>query len=55
MATYKLCKKCKKVSETKKVIRHEGGTEYIDFVCSECGHVESTNINHVHYGNDKYP
>lgn len=52
--TFKLCKKCNRVSEVKKNVRHSAGMEYIEYVCSLCGHVEKTTINHVHYGNDEY-
>ena len=52
MATYKICKNCNKFIETKKKVRYENGIEYIEYVCPECGYVDSSAINHVHYGND---
>lgn len=52
MATYKICKKCKKCVEIKKETQWKSGTEYIEYICPECGYVDKTTINHVHYGND---
>lgn len=52
MATYKICKKCNKFIEVKKTVRYEAGTEYIEYICPECGYVDKSTINHVHYGND---
>lgn len=52
MATLKICKGCGKCVEIKKIVKHEFGNEHITYVCPECGHVEETTINHVHYGND---
>lgn len=52
MATFKVCKKCNKVVEVKKIVRHEFGNEYIEYVCPTCGYIDKTTINHVHYGND---
>lgn len=52
MALYKICKGCNKCVEIKKVVRHEAGNEHIEYICPECGHVDKTTINHVHYGND---
>lgn len=52
MATYKICRGCGKCVEVKKTVRHEFGNEIIEYVCPECGYVDKTTINHVHYGND---
>lgn len=52
MATFKICKKCNKCVAVEKVIIHEGGMEYIKYICPECKYVDQTTINHVHYGND---
>ena len=52
MATYKVCKKCNQVAEMIKKIEHEGGYENIYYICSKCGYVDKSSINHVHYGND---
>lgn len=52
--TLKQCKNCKKVVEIKKTTKEEFGTEYISYSCPNCGYVEKTTINHVHYGNDEY-
>lgn len=52
MPTFKICKKCNKLVEIKKNTKHEFGNEHIEYVCPECGYVDSTTISHVHYGND---
>lgn len=52
MATYKICRGCGKCVEVKKTVRHDFGNEIIEYVCPECGYVDKTTINHVHYGND---
>ena len=53
MATIKICKGCNKCVEVKKVTQYEFGVEIIKFICPECGYVDKSTINHVHYGNDK--
>lgn len=31
----------------------ENGTEFITIHCPNCGYIDKTTINHVHYGNDE--
>lgn len=52
MARYVICEECKKLVEYRPEIKFEGGISYTTFKCSECGHVKTTNINHIHYGQD---
>ena len=54
MATYKMCKKCKKVVEMIKTIDSSFGYDTTIYTCPNCGHEEIQQINRVHYGNDKY-
>ena len=52
MATFVICEKCKECIEYKPETKYEGGTSYTTLVCPKCGHVKSTSVNHIHYGND---
>lgn len=52
MAKYVLCKKCKRSIEKVDTSYTEGGTTYSAYICPHCGHLESTTISHIHYGND---
>lgn len=54
MAIYKICNNCNKFVEIKKKTWYDFGNEHIEYVCPECGHIDKTTINHVHYGNDAY-
>lgn len=52
MAKYAVCEKCGKLYEYNPQTKYEGGTSYSIVTCNHCGHVKTTNKNHVHYGND---
>lgn len=52
MAKFVICEKCKECIEYKPETKYEGGTSYTTLVCPKCGHIKSTSINHIHYGND---
>lgn len=54
MATYKMCKKCKKVVEMIKTTDSSFGYDTTYYVCPNCGHEEIEQINRIHYGNDAY-
>lgn len=53
MATYKMCKKCKKVVEMIKDTSSDFGYDTTIYKCPNCGHIETNQINRVHYGNDE--
>jgi RNase P subunit RPR2 len=48
-----MCKKCKKVVEMKIQITSEFGYDTTYYTCPECGNIEKSQINRVHYGNDE--
>lgn len=52
MATFKMCKKCKQVVEMIKSYNGEFGYDTTYYKCPKCGHVETQQINRIHYGND---
>lgn len=52
MARYKVCENCKKLVEYNPTTNYEGGMSYTTFSCPECGFTKTTNINHIHYGED---
>lgn len=52
MAKIVMCKKCKKTFEKVEATYTEGGTTYKAYACPHCGDVVSTNVSHIHYGND---
>ena len=54
MATYKMCKGCKKVVEMIKETNSDFGYDTTIYKCPECGHEDKQQINRVHYGNDEY-
>lgn len=53
MAKFAICDKCKKLYEYLPETKFEGGTSYTIVKCSKCGHIKTTNLSHVHYGDDK--
>lgn len=54
MATYKMCKGCKKVVEMIKTRNSDFGYDTTTYTCPECGYIDKEQINRVHYGNDEY-
>lgn len=52
MARYKICKNCGNSFKLEETVKTEGGTTYREYSCPYCGTVVSSNISHIHYGND---
>lgn len=51
--TLKVCKKCGKVVAMNKEMQNGFGYDTTIYTCPKCGHIETEQINKIHYGNDE--